>query len=137
MIVVDTNVWSELTKLHPDERVVRWEQDHADRLWLSTVVLAEFRAGARLMPPGRNSAALEHLIERITAEYLDRLLPFDERCSRFYGDVLATARTAGRPIQAADAMIAATVLAHGMTLATRDRDDFAGAGIELIDPWEG
>lgn len=135
MIVVDTNVWSEMAKLRPDDRVRQWEAANAGGLWMSAIVLAEFRAGASLMPEGRNRTALNELIEAIAAGYTDRFLAFDERCSRLYGEVLASARVAGKPIQAADAMIAATARAHGMSLATRDTNDFAGAGVKLIDPW--
>ncbi|MCA1654026.1 MAG: type II toxin-antitoxin system VapC family toxin [Sphingomicrobium sp.] len=136
MIIVDTNVWSELAKLAPEPRVVRWEREHAEQLWLSTIVLAEWRAGAALMPAGRNREALSALIEAVLDEYRDRVLDFDERCSRWYGIVLADARSSGKPINSADAMIAATARAHGTTLATRDLDDFAGAGITLVNPWD-
>jgi predicted nucleic acid-binding protein len=135
MIVVDTNVWSALAKPKPASGVVAWEAQNAEQLWLSAIVLAEWRAGASLMPNGRSREALAALIERVAAEYADRLLPFDERCSRWYGVVLADARAAGKPIQTADAMIAATARAHGMAVATRNTADFAGAGVELINPW--
>ncbi|HYJ30768.1 MAG TPA: PIN domain-containing protein [Allosphingosinicella sp.] len=136
MIVVDTNVWSELAKLQPNEHVRRWEADRSDQLWMSAIVLAEFRAGAKLMPAGRSRGALEQLIEALIAGYADRILVFDEACSRLYGEVLASAKAAGKPIQAADAMIAATARAHDMSVATRDRNDFAGAQVRLIDPWQ-
>jgi len=135
MIVVDTNVWSELAKRQPDPRVRQWEAANADALWMSAIVLAEFRAGVNLMPEGRNRATLSNLVEAIAAGCADRFLDFDERCSRLYGEVLASARAAGKPIQAADAMIAATARAHGMRVATRDSGDFAGAGVPLINPW--
>ncbi len=136
MIVVHTNVWSELAKRQPQQRVVDWEQQNKHQLHLSAIVLAEFHAGAALMPTGRNRAALEGVIEEIAATYADRLLLFDARCAQFYGTVLAQARQTGRPIQAADAMIAATALTHNMVVATRDTGDFAGAGVQLINPWE-
>lgn len=135
MIVVDTNVWSELLRPEPAKQVVDWEAANGHLLWLSTIVLAEFRARAALLPAGRRRDEIALGIENIIDSYLDRVLPFDERCSRLYGRVLLSAREAGKPIQAPDAMIAATALAHGMRLATRDLNDFAGAGVELIDPW--
>ena len=135
MIVVDTNVWSELAKLAPDPRVVSWELQAAPRLRMSTIALAEWRAGAALMPFGRNRDALTAIIEAVVARYADRILSFDAECSRWYGLVLADARAAGEPIATADAMIAATARAHGMSVATRDLNDFAGAGVEIIDPW--
>ena len=136
MIVVDTNVWSELARLQPNERVRGWEAEHSAELWMSAIVIAEFRAGAKLMPPGRNRQALEELIEAIVTGYADRILVFDEACSRLYGDVLASAKAAGKPIQTADAMIAATARTHGMSVATRNLNDFAGAKVPLINPWE-
>jgi predicted nucleic acid-binding protein len=136
MILVDTNVWSELAKRAPSGRVRDWEAAQAENLWMSTIVLAEWRAGAALMPAGRSRDALSAIIETIVGGYRDRLIDFDERCATCYGAVLADARAAGKPIQTADAMIAATARAHEMRLATRDRNDFAGAGVELIDPWQ-
>lgn len=135
MIVVDTNVWSELAKPRPDRKVIDWERANSAHLWLSTVVMAEWRAGAALMPAGHKRDALTNIIDTVLSTYRDRLLSFDEQCSRDYGIVLERARAASKPISTADAMIAATALANGMGVATRDRNDFAGAGVELIDPW--
>lgn len=135
MIVVDTNVWSELTRAEPDKRVIDWEAANMHLLWMPTVVLAEFRARALLLPAGRNRDATAETIERVVTAYSDRLLSFDEPASRLYGVVLAEARNRGKPISAADAMIAATARSHGMRVATRDRNDFAGAGVDIIDPW--
>ena len=136
MIVVDTNVWSELAKLEPDQSVVNWELQAAPRLRMSTIALAEWRAGAALMPYGRSRDALAAIIEAVVDRYGDRILPFDAECSRWYGLVLADARSAGKPIATADALLAATARAHGMSVATRDLNDFAGAGVELINPWD-
>lgn len=135
MIVVDTNVWSELTKPRPNENVRRWEAANADRLWMSAIVLAEFRAGVALMPEGRKRIALETQIDAIVDAYGDRMLPFDERVAPYYGRILLAARRAAKPIMTADAMIAATALARGFSVATRNVGDFAGAGVELINPW--
>ncbi|MCH4150514.1 MAG: type II toxin-antitoxin system VapC family toxin [Sphingobium sp.] len=137
MIVVDTNVWSELTKAAPDPAVIAWEQAHAEDLWLSSVVLAELRAGVALLPSGKRQTQLENNFRALTTLYADRLLDFDEPASHHYAQVLARAKASGRPIATADAMIAATALHHGMAVATRDMSDFAGAGVRLINPWEG
>ena len=87
------------------------------------------------MPAGRRQQQIAKLIEDVVSIYADRLLPFDERCGREYGPVLLAARQSGKPIVAADAMIAATAKAHGMRIAARNLTDFAGAGVPLIDPW--
>ncbi len=134
-MIVDTNVWSEATKPAPDPRVRAWASKHNDKFWLSAVVLAELRAGAAILPQGKRRSAFERQIEALAQEYADRVLPFDEPASRQYAAVLENAKRLGRPIATADAMIAATARAHGMRVATRDLDDFAGAGIELINPW--
>ena len=135
MIVVDTNVWSELIRPEPDRAVVDWEARNAHLLWFSAIGLAEFRARTAMMADGRRRHEIAALIENVVARYDDRLLSFDDRCAREYGPVLRAARDAGAPIDTADAMIAATARAHGMRVATRDRNDFAGAGVEIIDPW--
>jgi predicted nucleic acid-binding protein len=135
MILVDTNVWSEATRRDPSAQVRRWAEANGDKLYISAVVLAELRSGCVLMPPGKRREALERQIEAIARRHADRILAFDEAASLHYGKVLASARRAGRPIQTADAMIAATALVHGFSVATRDLNDFAGAGVELINPW--
>jgi toxin FitB len=135
MIVVDTNVWSELTKAAPSETVRRWEAENAENLWLATIVLAELRGGIALMPEGRKRSDLASQTDRIVEIFADRILPFDAVASQAYGRVLLSARQAGRPIMTADAMIAATALANGMRVATRNMNDFAGAGVELVNPW--
>lgn len=135
MIVVDTNVWSELIRPKPDRSVVHWEAANSHLLWFSTVVLAEFRARSVLMADGHRKTAIAASIEEVVDTYRDRVLDFDDHCASEYGQVLLSARTAGSPIDAADAMIAATARAHSMSVATRNTSDFAGAGVRLIDPW--
>ena len=135
MILVDTNVWSELARPVPEPKVIAWEAANAHLLWFSAIVLAEFRARVALLPEGKRRDAIAMGIEAIVGSHADRILPFDDACSKFYGTVLLSARLAGKPIQAPDAMIAATALANGMRVATRNLGDFAGAGVELINPW--
>jgi toxin FitB len=136
MILVDTNVWSEATKSEPDQAVRQWANANQDRLWLSTIVLAELRAGSALMPAGQRRDRFAAEADALVTVYAERLLTFDEAASRAYGFVLESAKRLGRPIKTADAMIAATAMAHGMSVATRDTGDFAGAGVALINPWE-
>ncbi|MGL6043429.1 MAG: type II toxin-antitoxin system VapC family toxin [Sandaracinobacteroides sp.] len=135
MIAVDTNVWSELTRTAPSPVVIDWEATNSHQLWMPTIALAEFRARAALMPAGQRRDAVTALIEAVVGRYTDRLLDFDEKASHWFGIVVAGARAAGRPISTADAMIAATARAHGMSVATRDVNDFAGAGVEIVNPW--
>ena len=135
MILVDTNVWSEATKREPSALVRAWAHRHQDQLWLSAVVLAELRGGAALLPMGRRRRDLEQQFDRLEQDHADRLLPFDAATARNYGLVLESSKRLGKPTSTADAMIAATALQYGMAVATRDLGDFAGAEVELINPW--
>jgi predicted nucleic acid-binding protein len=135
MILVDTNVWSEALKAAPEETVESWARAHESELRLSAVVLAELRAGASVLPEGRRRSTLETHFDELAAVHADRTLPFDLTTAEHYARVLETAKRRGRPIGTADAMIAATAIQHGMRLATRDLGDFAGADVDLIDPW--
>ena len=135
MIVVDTNVWSEATKVDPSAAVQAWAKKHSNDLWVSCVVLAELRAGAAMLPKGQRRAAFDAQFDALEANFSDRILKFDQQTSSYYAQVLEQAKLAGKPIGTADAMIAATALQHGMSVATRNLTDFAGAGVQLIDPW--
>ena len=137
MIVVDTNVWSEATKRAPSVAVREWTRRHSDRLWLSVIVVAELRGGSAQLPPGRRRQGLEEQFDALERDHADRLLRFDQHTARCYAQVLESARRRGKPIATADAMIAATAIQHGMAVATRDLGDFAGAEVDLLDPWVG
>lgn len=136
MILVDTNVLSEAVRATPDPNVEAWAVQNEWQFWLSAIVLAELRGGVAVLPHGKRRAALEARIDELALRFHDRLLPFGETEARSYGVVLASAQRAGKPVMVADAMIAATAHAHGMSIATRDVTGFAGTGVSLIDPWE-
>jgi predicted nucleic acid-binding protein len=136
MILVDTNVWSELVRPAPSPRVVAWEKRHAERLWLSTVVIGEFLAGVETMPDGRKKHSLRATYDELLTIYSDRIADFDLRAAYLYASVLAAQEAAGRDPGTADTQIAATALARGMHLATRNTKHFHGLGLELIDPWD-
>lgn len=135
MILVDTNVWSELVKAEPFHAVREWESANAERLWLSTVVIGEFLSGVELMPDGKRKRALELAYEEVIALYSDRIAPFDLAAARHYATVLAFQEQAGRDPGTADTQIAATALSRGLALATRNTKHFEGLGLQLIDPW--
>jgi len=136
MILVDTNVWSELVKVAPAPPVVDWEAANADRLWLSTVVIGEFLSGVEMMPEGRRRQSLRATYDEVIRSYHDRVVAFDLEASLRYAEVLASQERAGRHPGTADTQIAATALARGMALATRNAKHFEGLGLELIDPWQ-
>lgn len=137
MIILDTNVVSELMSGTPTPTVVEWfaEQD-PESLHLTTFTLAEIRYGIAVLPRGRRKAALhEGFEERILPAFDGRILAFDELAAESYAPALARARKAGRAIGATDGYIAAIALAHGCAVATRDRSPFDSAGVTVIDPF--
>jgi predicted nucleic acid-binding protein len=139
MIVLDTNVISELVRSAPAPRVWDWAATVApDTLATTTVTEAELRFGIATMPDGRRRDALSGLVDELLGRRLSgRVLPLDRAAARHYAAFMASRRRSGRPTKPLDALIAATALAHGATaIATRNTADFEGCGIELIDPWQ-
>ncbi|GAB5470159.1 MAG: type II toxin-antitoxin system VapC family toxin [Rhodospirillales bacterium] len=137
MILLDTNVLSELLRRRPEPRVEAWlaAQDGAE-VYLSAVSEAELRLGLALMPPGRRRTALSEALEDIlTVLFRARVLPFDSHAALAYAGIAAARRAAGRPISQLDAQIAAIAAVEKAALATRNGKDFEGCGLELIDPW--
>jgi predicted nucleic acid-binding protein len=137
MILLDTNVTSELMRAAPSPAVLAWfgAQDAAD-LFISAVTEAELRAGVAILPDGqrrdRLQAALDGMIEEDSP---GRVLPFDSHGTRAYADIAARRRAAGRPIAEADCQIAAIARAAGAPVATRNVKDFDGRGVDTINPW--
>ena len=137
MILLDTNVISEVMKPLPEPRVTAWiDSQEPEDLCTSTTVAAEILAGLDLMPAGKRRTELREKAEFMFSRFFgDRLLAFDLASARAYGTVVKTARKAGRPMDEMDALIAATTLAHDAILATRNTSHFEQSGVRLIDPW--
>jgi toxin FitB len=137
MVLLDTNVISELMKAAPEARVLAWI-DALPRveLFLSSVTQAELLYGVALLPAGKRreavARALDAALERL---FRDRVLPFDSAAASVFADIAAGRRRAGRPISAFDGQIAAIARSRGARLATRDTADFEGCGVELTNPW--
>ncbi len=137
MIVLDTNVLSELMRPEPHPKVLAWvaAQPRA-RLATTHITQAEILYGIAALPEGRRRTALVAAAEGMFAEdFAGRILPFGAAAARCYPEIVVTRRRAGNPIEGFDALIAATALAAGASVATRDAGGFAGCGLTLIDPW--
>jgi toxin FitB len=137
MIVLDTNVLSEILRPAPDSRVMAWLalQPRA-ALFTTTVTEAEILYGVRLLADGSRKEALSIAIEDISdKDFADRLLSFDSDAAAMYADIAASRRNSGRPISQFDAMIAAVTKSRGATLATRNVKDFVNCGVAIVDPW--
>jgi toxin FitB len=138
MIVLDTNVVSELMRTAPDAGVLAWvDGQPADQLYLTSMTAAELLYGVALLPPGRRREQLAQKVGRLIDEVFEgRVLPFDSAASVDYARIASARERAGTPISAADAVIAATAAAAGAdTLATPNVRDFSGTGLTVINPW--
>jgi predicted nucleic acid-binding protein len=138
MIVLDTNVLSELLRPRPDPRVETWLASRdASMLFFTTVGEAELRHGIALLPAGRRRQALGDAVDAILDQDLrDRILPFDRAAARAYAQIAVIRRAAGRPISQFDCQIVAIASAHGAAVATRNVADYLGCGVPIIDPWQ-
>ena len=138
MIVLDTNVISELMRPEPHPAVVAWvaAQPRAT-LYTTSINRAEILYGVAAMPTGRRRDGFEAVAAAIFAEeFAGRVLAFDGRAAEHYARIVAGRRQAGAPIEGFDALIAATAVAAGFAIATRDIAGFERCGIDLINPWQ-
>ena len=138
MIILDTNVISELARQIPDSGVLAWlDSQEIAEVATTAVTAAELRYGVARLPDGHRKRELAVVIrEVLTEDFYGRVLPFDERASVRYADVVTGRERIGRPIGVANAQIAAICRDSDATLATRNTADFEETGIELIDPWK-
>ncbi|MDX2268768.1 MAG: type II toxin-antitoxin system VapC family toxin [Bryobacter sp.] len=139
MIILDTNVLSEILRPVPSVAVLDWfEKQSAKDLCFTAITEAEMLHGFALLPVGKRRGRLEELYESaIRAAFPREPLPFTSSACPHYAEILATARRLGQPIAQADAMIAAIARANQATLATRNTRDFLRTGVKLVDPWKG
>lgn len=138
MIVLDTNVLSELLAPSPSPAVVAWlAAQPAAAVFTTAVTEAEILYGLALLPDGRRRQALETAVRPIFSEDLaGRVLAFDREAAASYAAIAARRRALGRPISQFDAQIAAIAVSRGASIATRNVADFAETGAPVINPWE-
>ena len=137
MIVLDTNVISELMRPEPHQAVLAWVSAQPRALVYTTYVnQAEIFYGIAAMPEGRRRMRLAEAAHAMFAEdFFRRVLSFGADAAAHYPDIVMARRRSGNPIEGFDALIAATALAAGASIATRDTGGFSGCGLTLIDPW--
>lgn len=137
MIVLDTNVVSELLRSRPAPEVVAWAEGLRERACITSVTLAELLEGVERLPDGHRKDRLRQSVRDAVAPFLPAggVLPFDTAAAEEYAAVCARRRRDGRPIAVADAQIAAVCRVHGARLATRNTKDFEGVGVVLVNPW--
>jgi toxin FitB len=137
MIVLDTNVLSELMRPRPDRGVIDWVESHSSpSLYTTSITVAEIFHGILLLPEGTRRDSLTAAAEGMFDEDLrGRILSFDTSAARAFAEIVTERRRSGRPISHEDAQIAAITRSSKARLATRNVADFQGCGVALLDPW--
>ncbi len=137
MIVLDTNVVSEMMRATPAPNVVAWlNGQDASLLFLTAVTVGEIRYGLRVLPQGKRRRFLEEGFERILAEaFPGRILAFDEAAAHRYGEIMGRRKEIGRPLAILDGQIASIAWSNGCSVATRNVPDFLDCGVEVINPF--
>lgn len=139
MILLDTNVISEVMRQAPSENVLSWLNQHSNAgLLVSSISIAEICYGLRILPTGQRQQALQARFEQFIAQgFVGRIIAFDEPAARVYAEIMGLCKEKGRPMSLPDGQIAAIVKMHHLVLATRNLSDFESCGIPLINPFEG
>jgi predicted nucleic acid-binding protein len=137
MILIDTNVISEVMKVSPSLQVLEWlNQQDTNVLYVSAITIGEIEYGLRILPNGRRCLELKERFERfISKAFVHRILAFDESAARTYGDVMGLRKELGRPMSVPDGQIAAIARSGGLSIATRNTSDFEECGVDLINPF--
>ncbi len=137
MIVLDTNVISEIMLPAPNPRVLRWlDQQPPQSIWITSVTLYEIRYGLQSMPAGKKQTALLTLLERWLAEVVQhRIAGFDQTAARQAANLAVALKLKGRPRDPRDTMLAGIVIASHATLATRNVKHFDDIAKSVVNPW--
>ena len=137
MIILDTDVASELMKASPSPVVRDWVRARrGEELYTTAITLAEIHYGIERLPAGRRRDLLKATVADIFAAFEDQVLPFDAAAAAHYPMIVCRRDRAGLPINGFDAQIASICHIHDAALATRNRKDFEDTGIDVIDPWQ-
>ena len=138
MILLEINVIPELMRPAPEPKVLAWADGlDPEAVAITAMNEAEILHGLARLPAGRRQQQLQQNWEELAAElFAGRIWPFSSEAAHWYAELLRRRERLARPMATADAVIAATALAHGVPLATRNINDFVEIGLELINPWD-
>ncbi len=136
MIILDTNVVSEVMKPDPHPAVLAWLNDQsAETLYLSSVSVAELYFGIGALPNGKRKELLAQTLDGLMKLFKGRILPFDTEAARHYAELAVSAKAKGRGFPTPDGYIAAIAASQGFIVASRDTAPCEAAGVKVIDPW--
>jgi predicted nucleic acid-binding protein len=134
--LADTDLVSEPRQKLPNARVLRWLREHDHELVLSAITIGEIKKGIELYPDSRKKIELSKWLDALLRDFEGSILPFTELEALTWGKLYAKAQKLGRKPPSMDSINAAIALHHGVILATRNQNDYAGTGIKTINPWE-
>jgi len=136
MYLLDTCVFSEFSKKEPSPRVSSWSESVSQsEIYLSVLVLGELLRGVAKLPEGFRKHELRHWVETLFVSHRSRLVLVETDVIRTWAEITVKAETQGKPAPAMDSLIAASALAHNLTLVTRNTEDFERLGVSLHNPW--
>jgi toxin FitB len=139
LVILDTNVISELTRAKADPKVLAWVDrfDH-EELYTTAATKAEILLGLAAIPAGKRKFELEENYRNLFKMwFVDRILAFDDDCAIHFAWLAAAAMKRGRTYSTADLQISAIAILHGLDVATRDKRGFDHEGLTVFNPWEG
>ena len=131
--LIDSNVLSEPTKPAPDNSALAWLRRHERVLAVSPIILGELEYGILILPVGRRRGRLEEWFRTGVPNL--RILDFDAATAAVWARLLARLKKRGRAMPIKDSLIAASAIAHGLTVATRNLADFRSAGVRVENPF--
>ncbi len=136
--LIDTNIISELVATQPDDKVLQWITGvDSEEFYLSVITIGELKRGVEKLPDSRRRRRLNAWLQGdLMVRFAGQILPIDQEVALTWGKLLARLEAVGRPMPAIDSLLAATAIAHGLTLVTRNISDFEAAGVPLFNPWE-
>ena len=138
MIILDTNIISEMMKSTPDKNVSDWlDQQNASDLVITSITIAEINYGLQVLPQGkRKKQLLECFQQVLQLAFAERILIFDHAAADEYGEIMSYHKSIGRPLSRCDGQIAAIARAHHLAIATRNTKDFTDCSLEIFNPFE-
>ncbi len=138
MYLLDTNVVSEAVKPRPDAKVLNWlETNRSSLTYISAMTIGELEQGIVRSPSPRRAKELRDWLEsQLKPKFRNRILGLDEKVMTHWGQITGEALNKGRPANLFDSLLAATAIAHQLTLVTRNVRDVSMFAVTVFNPWE-